>query len=268
MSSGERLRTAVLQHDAALKGPGERFDWLAGRARELTGDGIDLIVCPELYMSGYDVGDDLIRFGEPADGPFAGKVATLARETGAAIVYGYPEKAGEVLYNSALCIDADGATLANHRKSVLPPSMETRYFQRGDALTLVTVKSVRVALVICYEIEFPETIRNVAMAGAEVVVAPTALVRQWDQVAERVIPARAFENGVYVLYANHAGREGELDYLGGSCIVSPTGRDLARAGDGEEVLTATLEIDAVHAAQARLPYLKVCGDIPTRQWTK
>ena len=70
------------------------------------------------------------------------------------------------------------------------------------------------------------------------------------------MPARAFENGVYVCYANHCGHENGLDYLGSSCIVGPDGRDLARAGPGAELIFARLERERVAAARARLPYLQ------------
>ena len=83
---------------------------------------------------------------------------------------------------------------------------------------------------------------------------PTALASQWEVVAHRVIPARAFENGVYVCYANHCGHENGIDYLGASCIVGPDGKDLARAGAGEQLLFARLERNRVAAARQRLPY--------------
>ncbi|MEQ8667517.1 MAG: carbon-nitrogen hydrolase family protein [Rhodospirillales bacterium] len=255
------LRVAIAQHDAALHGPDARFAWLDEQARALAG-GNDLLVCPEVFVSGYDVGGDLHRYAEAADGDFAGRVSALARETGMAIVYGYPERDGDTVFNSALAIGADGATLANHRKTLLPPGFEADYFAADGGLTLFTVKGVRIAVIICYEAEFPETVRNVAKLGAEVVCVPTALVEQWDQVAQRVIPTRAFENGVYLLYANHAGREGRSAYYGGSCIADPWGRDVARAGPEPVVLTATIDAATVHAAQARLPYLRDCARVP------
>lgn len=258
---GPTLRVAVAQPDATLRGPDERFAWLAERARALGGAN-DLLVCPELFMSGYDVDENLHRFAEAADGPFAGKVSDLARETGTAIVYGYPEQDGNTVYNAALAVGADGMTLANHRKSVLPPGFESRFFGCGGGLTLITVKGVRVAVIICYEVEFPESVRNVALLGAEVVCVPTALVDQWDQVANRVVPTRAFENGLYLLYANHAGSEGNSRYLGASCIVDPWGRDVARAGAEPGVIAATIDLATVPAARTRLPFLEDCAAIP------
>ena len=88
--------------------------------------------------------------------------------------------------------------------------------------------SLRIALLICYEIEFPEAARNAALNGADLILAPTALGAQWGVVAHKLVPTRAFENGIFIAYANHAGREGEIEYLGESCIVDPMGNDLAR----------------------------------------
>ena len=84
----------------------------------------------------------------------------------------------------------------------------------------------------------------------------TALVAQWDVVASRIVPARAFENGVWLGYANHGGEENGLTYLGGSRIVAPNGDEIAVAGQGQDFITAEIDTDRVHAAQTRLPYLR------------
>ena len=114
----------------------------------------------------------------------------------------------------------------------------------------------RIATLICYDAEFPENFRAAACAGADLVLVPTALSAEWGVVAEKLIPTRAFENGVFVCYANHCGEENGLHYHGGSCIVSPNGQDLTRAGADETCLHARLELSEVRAAQARLPYLR------------
>ncbi len=115
-------------------------------------------------------------------------------------------------------------------------------------------------MLICYDAEFPEYMRAMAMAGVELVLVPTALSDQWGVVAERVIPARGFENGIHVAYANHCGMDKGLGFLGKSCIISPTGVDLARADSSSYAMAiqASISRDAVKAAQASLPYLKEC----------
>lgn len=230
----------------------------------IAGAGLDLVICPELFLSGYDVGADLEQFAEAAHGPRLEAMASLASAHNTAIVFGYPERGGEQLYNSAACVGPDRRVLANHRKRANSPgSFEEAYFTPGAAPTVFDFAGVRIAILICYEVEFPETVRQAAQMGAELVVVPTALVEQWDVVASRVVPARAFENGVWVAYCNHAGAEGNCVYLGGSRIVAPDGQEAAAAGQEEALIVADVDVDKVSAAQQRLPYLRDCGRFRT-----
>jgi len=245
------MRAALYQSRLAGLTPAGRIERL-GQVVEAAE--ADLVLCPELFLSGYAVGDDLRRLAEPADGPSASRIAKLARQTRKAIVYGFPEAHGDSLFNAALAFGGDGALLAHHRKLAIPPGFELDYFTPGSGLTLFDLGGLRLGLLICYDAEFPETVRATAEAGAQANLVPTALGAQWSVVAECVIPARAFENGVYMLYANHAGSEGAMTYLGASCICGPDGRDLARAGAAEAVVAANLDVSAVERAQARLPY--------------
>ncbi len=246
------LKAGIFQSNGAGLKPVER---LANLEEAIADQQLDLVVCPELFMSGYNVGSQLHELAETADGPFAQRVAELAQQAGTAICYGYPERDGETVYNSALVVSAAGHVLANHRKLAIPPGFEQNFFASGDQLTHFELGGIKCALVICYDVEFPETIRAACTAGAEIIIIPTALGTQWDQVAHRVVPARAFENGCYALYANHAGGEGDITYAGASCIVGPDGRDVARAAEEPQLVTATLEAARVAAARQRLPYL-------------
>jgi predicted amidohydrolase len=245
------VRAAIFQSSTAGLAPPDRLERLHRAAAEAEAD---LLLCPELFLSGYTTAAEARRHAEPADGPFAAGVARIAQATGTAIVYGYPEAADGALYNAAQCIDAGGKSLANHRKLVLPPGFESEVFATGKALTLFELNGIRFGLLICYDVEFPEAARATARAGAQAILAPTALAAQWTAVAEQVVPARAFENGVYLLYANHAGAEGDVRYLGASCVVGPDGSVHARAGETEEVIAAGLDPLRVEAAQSRLPY--------------
>ncbi len=248
--SGSML-ASIFQSCVAGLTPAQRIECLRRAAIEAQ---TDLIVCPELFLSGYAAGEDVTRYAETADGPYARQIAQIARETRTAIVYGYPETSDDVLYNAAQCFDGRGVSLANHRKLMLPPGFETQVFAPGEELTVFQLGGMRLGLLICYDAEFPEAVRATAEAGAQAVLVPTALGSQWGVVANRVMPSRAFENGVYLLYANHAGREADVTYLGASCVVGPDGNDLARAGTAQEIVSATLDPARVAAAQDRLPY--------------
>ncbi len=235
----------------------------AQRLRALSGalDGakLDLVVCPELFASGYHIRESHAELAEKADGSFGIEIAVLAKRSGTAIIYGYPEAADGVAYNSAALIDPEARLLANHRKRLLSPgSFEERSFTNGTGLTFTEFGGLRLAIAICYEIEFPETARQAALGGADLLVVPTALVDQWGVVAEKLVPARAFENGLWLAYANHAGSEGGYSYLGGSRIVAPDGTEHAIAGSGHELITADIDRARVTTARARLPYLRDC----------
>lgn len=245
------LRVAVLQ--SACAGAGEP-ELLAALERALAPP-VDLLVCPELFLGGYGAGALIPQLARAADNPFAAQAAALARRHGTALAYGYAERATGLSYNAAAVIGADGAVIANHRKRCLPNPYEKAWFQTGSGLTCFALHGWKVAVAICYEAEFPETVRAAALAGADLVIVPTALSARWPIVARAVIPTRAFENGLFIAYANHAGTHGDLTYLGESCIVGPDGQDLARAGAGPEVIRATLQPGAIAQARGKIAYL-------------
>jgi predicted amidohydrolase len=245
------MRAGVWQSDGAGLTAAER---LARLEAAIKGQELDLVLCPELFACGYHIGEDIARLAEAADGPFAQAVADLAARTGTAVLYGYAERDGDRVYNSAQLVGPDGP-IAHHRKLVIPPGPETGHFAEGQGCAVFEFAGMRCAILICYDAEFPEGPRAAALAGAEVLFVPTALSDQWGNVSREVMPARGFENGLWLLYANHAGVENGLSYYGGSRIVGPVGQSVALAGDGPELIAAELDAAAVRAARARLPYL-------------
>ncbi|MGI9317577.1 MAG: carbon-nitrogen hydrolase family protein [bacterium] len=247
------MRAGIFQCAGGGLTPRQRLDRLND---SLAGSALDLVVCPELFISGYNVGDALRELAAPLSGDYSERVAEIAISHHTAIVFGYPEIDGEQLYNAAACISADGLMIANHRKLLLPPGFELEYFQPGEQLTLFELFGMRCAILICYDAEYPEAVRACAESGAQVVIVPTALVDNWGSVAHQLMPTRAFESGVWLLYANHAGEENGFRYLGASCIVAPDGKDAARAGAEQCLIHYELNQELVSRARNRLPYLK------------
>jgi predicted amidohydrolase len=248
------MRLALLQNDSV---PGDKT-WqltaISEVARHLAARA-DLLVTPELFMTGYRLpADDMRRLAEPADGAFAQAVAALAKETGVAILYGFPERADDLIYNSVQAFDGSGKVLALYRKLHLPSEDERAMFATGDELVTFDLCGFKIAPLICYDVEFPESVRACVVAGADLVIAPTALRKHWAQIAEMMIPVRALENGVFLAYANQAGFEADWDYAGLSCIIGPDGQELARAADGPAVILAELDHGAIAAARAKLTY--------------
>lgn len=249
------LTVALFQAEAREESAEEKLERAGAAAAQAVEKGAELLLFPELFQSGYNSAGEIRRRAEPFDGPFAGAMAGISERYGIALAYGYAEAAEGRLYNSCLCLGPDGVLLANHRKLVLPSDYEKSYFKPHAGLTLFDYRGWRIAVLVCYDIEFPENARACAQAGAELLLVPTALHRRWDVVAEKLIPTRAFENGVFLAYANYAGEERGLPYFGGSRLVGPWGRELATAGKGEELLLATLRKEDLQEARQRLPYL-------------
>jgi predicted amidohydrolase len=237
------MKIALWQTDSADLGR------LRTRALEAAAGGARLLVVPEAFTSGYAV-PGIADLAQPADGPWAQEIAAIAAEAGLAVLYGFPERDGDRVFNSAQLFDADGTVLARHRKCHLYGDVDLASYLPGDGFTaLAELDGVRVGIAICYDVEFPEAVRTLALAGADLVAVPTALMRPYEVVARTVVPARAYENQVYVAYANRSGAEGTLLYCGESCVVGPDGSDLARAGSGDELLLA--EIDPARLAMSR-----------------
>ena len=247
------LRAAIFQYECRDESPAERLHRL-DRTLTAHGEPLDLVICPELFISGYNVGDKIRQLAEPPDGPFARTAADLAKRHGTALIYGYPERAGPVIYNAAACIDRDGRVIAHHRKLRLPNAFEKSYFVAGEAYTLFQLHGWSIAILVCYDVEFPEAVRACAARGAHLVVAPTALKKEWAFVARSMIPTRAFENRFFVAYANYCGREGAFEYLGESCFAGPTGGVIA-GGSAEALVTAALDPADIASARSALTYL-------------
>lgn len=253
------LRIALHQGPAGVpRGTGESLAALDEAARRAAASGAGLLVAAEMYLTGYALGDRVAERAEPADGPGAGRVAAIAARHGVAIAYGYPER-GEraVVFNSVQLVGPDGTRLANYRKTHLFGDFEARHFTAGDdPVVQAVLGGFRVGLLICYDVEFPEAVRAHALAGTDLLVVPTALMRPYEFVPETLVPTRAYESQLYVAYANRCGVEGEFDFTGLSCLAGPDGVVRARAGGGEELVTGDADLALLRASREQQPYLR------------
>ncbi|WP_207479956.1 carbon-nitrogen hydrolase family protein [Arenibaculum pallidiluteum] len=218
--------------------------------------GARLLILPEMFLTGYDIGPEIHALAEPLDGPSHSAMAATARRHGIAILYGHGERAGGATYNAARMVDAEGRPLLDYRKTHLYGAGERALYRPGDALApVVEVESLRVGVLICYDVEFPEAVRALALAGADLVAVPTALPVPTPAVPTVLIPARAYENQIFVAYANRCGRERTLEFEGLSTVAAPDGTVLARAGAGPELLLAEIGPAAYAGSRAANPYL-------------
>ncbi|GAA0325219.1 nitrilase-related carbon-nitrogen hydrolase [Kineococcus aurantiacus] len=243
------MRIAVTQEAASADVAGnlatlERAATAAARA------GADLLVTPELFTSGYDPGR---VHPDPTVLP---RVQDVARRTGVALVVSEPHEDAGVPRITAVVVDRDGTVRGRYVKTHLYGPAERAAFAPGDGTPLVVdVAGLRVGVLVCFDVEFPETVRGLALAGADVVVVPTAVCDA--SVARVLLPARAYENRVALAYANHHGPapDGET-FSGGSVLVGPDGRVLALAGaDAPALLVADVDADDVRRARDVVDHL-------------
>ncbi|MFF1453510.1 carbon-nitrogen hydrolase family protein [Streptomyces sp. NPDC058274] len=259
------MRTALLQSSGSPGSVAANLKVLDEAAGRAAAAGAGLVVAPEMFLTGYAIGDDIARLAEPADGESADAVAGIASRHGVAVAYGYPERdAGSpaadgvsTVFNSAQLISADGTRLANYRKTHLFGCFERDRFTPGDQpVVQAELGGLRVGLMICYDVEFPENVRAHALAGTDLLLVPTAQMHPFQFVAESVVPVRAFENQMYVAYVNRTGPEGEFEFVGLSTLAGPDGVARARAGRGEELVFADADPAFLAASREANPYLK------------
>ncbi|MGW8889618.1 carbon-nitrogen hydrolase family protein [Streptomyces sp. NPDC055749] len=250
------LRTALLQSSGLPGAVDENLKVLDEAAGRAAGAGAQLLVCPEMFLTGYAIGDAVPRLAEASDGPGAQAVADIAVRHGLAVLYGYPERDGEQIFNAAQLIGPDGAALANYRKTHLFGCFEQEWFTPGEQpVVQAELGGVRIGLLICYDVEFPENVRAHALAGTGLLLVPTAQMHPFQFVAESVVPVRAFESQMYVAYVNRTGQEGEFEFVGLSCLAGPDGVVRVRAGRGEELVVGDVDPEFLSASRAANPYL-------------
>ncbi|QHD03534.1 carbon-nitrogen hydrolase [Pseudomonas sp. S04] len=206
--------------------------------------GADLLVVPEMFLTGYNIGVDAVNvLAQVYNGEAAQQIAQIARTSGVAILYGYPERAEDgQIYNAVQLIDAQGERLCNYRKTHLFGDLDHSMFSAGeDDFPLVELNGWKLGFLICYDLEFPENARRLALAGAELILVPTANMIPFDFIADVTVRARAYENQCYVAYANYCGSEEQIHYCGQSSIAAPDGSRIAQAGLDEALIVGTLD---------------------------
>ncbi|PIE13474.1 MAG: hydrolase [Rhodobacterales bacterium] len=230
----------------------EALDALEQAVLQAHGEGADLLLAPEMVLGGYNVGGERCATLAASAEALIAALKTIAQKHRMALVVGLALPGAARPYNAAIAIDGAGAEQQRYHKTHLYGEVDRAQFTAGSALSRVfEVTGWRIGLAICYDIEFPEVARSLALQGADLILVPTANMIPFDSVATRLVPARAEENAVYVAYANYTGQEGVFTYGGLSCICGPDGHDLARASqDAAQLLFA--ELSHSHLAQCRV----------------
>jgi N-carbamoylputrescine amidase len=234
--------------------------------RDAAAQGAQVVLIPELFEGRYFCIDQLPEHfdrARPLEGhPTVERFRSLAAELGIVLPVNVYERAGQATFNTVVMVDADGRVLGHYRKSHIPDGpgyTEKYYFNPGDTgFRAWDTAHGRVGIAICWDQWFPEAARCMALAGAEVLLYPTAIGSEppdpdydsrdhW----QRVMQGHAAANLMPVVAANRYGFEqGAADraitFYGSSFITDATGAKVAEAArEGDAVLTATFDLDAL-----------------------
>jgi omega-amidase len=253
---GKTLTVAIGQMDVALGDPEANLRKVEQLARQASEQQAGLLLLPELWASGYDLERAAELASSRDEGLFAA-TAALAREHGLAICGSLLERRADGVYNTATLYDATGARLARYSKVHLFGLMdEGKHLRPGGATPTFDLPWGRAALAICYDLRFPELFRRFALDGAQLMLLPAEWPAQRIEHWRTLVRARAIENQCYVLACNRVGADRANTFGGRSAVVDPWGATLAEAGEGEELLLATIDLELVAEVRGRIPVFR------------
>lgn len=245
------MKLTCIQMDMTLGAPEANFARAEALVRQAAAERPDVIVLPETWNTGFFPAD--LAASADADGARTKAVfGPLAKELGVNIVCGsVATRRGEDFFNTAYVFDRTGALIAEYDKTHLfSPSGEDRHFRAGDGLCLFRLEGRTCALIICYDLRFPELARTLALRGAEMLF----IVSQWPAVRlmhlQTLSRARAIENQMFVCLCNSAASDTQCG--GHSALIAPDGAYLAQAGEGETILSGEADFSVIDGIRASI----------------
>ncbi len=221
----------------------------ADLVRHAADEGAEVVVLPEAFLTGYAAEVFAAPLPSLVDLPLE-PLRDAARETGAVVVASSALAAGGVATLSSVVVGPDGAVDVPYDKQHLDGD-ERQWFTPGDHGASIRVRGLELGLSICYDGCFPEHARAAAADGAVAYLSSSAYFVGAEHRRDLYYPARAVENGLYVVFAGLTGRCGSRDFSGGSAVYDPEGRSLARLGIEPGVAVGVLDTEVVAATRAR-----------------
>ena len=274
------LKVALVQH-SCIDNYAANLDTATQAIRQAASDGAQLVLLPELHTSLYFCQtEDTSRFdlAEPIPGPTTEHLAALAKELSIVVVGSiFERRTAGIYHNTAVVLDADGSLAGMYRKMHIPDDpgyYEKFYFTPGDlGFRPIKTSLGKLGVLVCWDQWFPEAARLMALAGADLLLYPTAIGwnpddGQQEKTRQReawttVQRAHAVANGLPVLACNRVGFEADrsaqtpgIQFWGASFVAGPQGEILATAADGATVLMADVDMARSETVRRIWPYLR------------
>jgi 5-aminopentanamidase len=223
--------------------------------KKASADGADLILFPELFLTGYFTRDRTLELAEDFEGPSIKQIQEMAKSNQIKVVFGFPEKMNGLVYNSAAFIGENGLVIGSFQKVHLWDE-ESKYFQPGSTFKVWPTNIGTIGIMICYDTEFPESARSLALQGADMILAPTANMAPFQHVQQLYIQTRAAENQVFVATTNQIGYEENTFFFGESAAADPNGQLLAKLDDSEGNCLIDIDLSLIQKAREFPCYLQ------------
>lgn len=232
------MKIAIAQIECKVGDVKANIDKISGIIQKAAEAGSELVMFPEMADTGYEVSRISAYASSWDPGPVE-HIQKAAKQNRIHVICGLSELADGCIYNVLAVVNSDGRISGKYRKTHLAafsPLEEHKTFTAGNCLEIVQIGDFKAGLMICYDLRFPEVARSLALSGAEMLLLaaawPFPRLRHWDM----LIAARAIENQVFVVAANHVGANSMATFCGSSRIVDPYGVTVTSASQEREAL--------------------------------
>jgi len=258
----EKIRIALAQISCTQGDKAENIAKMEKVAAKAKKKAVDLIIFPELSLTGYVVRDQIYELAETIPGQSSKTIEDIAKRTKTYIIFGMPElseKTQATIYNTAVFVGPEGF-IGKYRKMYLPTHSvfeEKRYFRQGYQTEAFSTVLGKIGLIICYDLFFPEVSRLIRLKGAQLIVCISASPATRKTFFEALTVARAIENAAFLAYVNLVGLEDGLQFWGGSRLVGPNGKILTQAKyDEEDLVICDANYTDIKPIETFVPTLK------------
>jgi predicted amidohydrolase len=258
----EKIKLALAQMSSKRENKQENIRKIEEVAAKAKQQGADLVIFPELFLTGYVVRDQLYELAETIPGSSTQRIEQIAKDKNIHIIFGMPElseKTRATIFNTSVFIGPEGL-IGKYRKMYLPTHSvfeEKRHFRPGYQTAAFETAIGRIGLCICYDIFFPEVTRLIRLHGAQLIVCISASPAVRRSYFEILTAARALENTAFLAYVNLVGVEDGLQFWGGSRLVGPTGDVISKAKyDEEDFVMCEVNYSDIRPAEAFIPTLR------------
>ncbi|MFY7883114.1 MAG: carbon-nitrogen hydrolase family protein [Fimbriimonas sp.] len=237
-------KVACIQSDVDFGNPEANTSRLIAQLSELSAAGVELVIFPECYLTGYCV-SSVEAAREIAIPRTHTCLKTIQAETdrlNVLCVVGFAEISNEQLLNTAVLFEP-GQVPRFYEKTHLPELGFDKFVRKGESLPVFHTRIGMVGILICFDLRFPETVRELALQGADLIALPTNWPEGADVSADLVARVRALENKVFIATCNRVGSENGFKFIGKSKIINPMGVVMDEAQDTSKVLIAEIDFE-------------------------